>query len=365
VLDFGAIPPEINSGRMYTGVGSGPMIAAATAWHCLAAELSASASGYSSLTADLTTSHWLGTASQLMVAGVAPFVTWLSAAAALADEAGVRASASAAAYEAAFAMTVPPTEIAANRALLALLVATNFFGQNTPAIAATEVQYAEMWARDAAAMYTYAGSAATASQLVPFTEPNQTTDQAGLAQQQAAVAQAVAAAAETSGPSPAQAAFNTIVNSLSAQVKGLLFAPLEVTFWPLIYLQGNIISQIGVLWPEHAAGGAAAAGLSPTPAPFFAEPVSLGNGLISANLRSSTKIGSLSVPASWAATAPKAAEESIVSATGIEGGSGPSNGPESLLRQIAPVRARRNRGGLPPREYGFRPRFTARPPSAG
>lgn len=32
-------------------------------------------------------------------------------------------------------------------------VATNILGQNTPAIAATETQYAEMWAQDAAAMY--------------------------------------------------------------------------------------------------------------------------------------------------------------------------------------------------------------------
>ncbi|WP_252159672.1 PPE domain-containing protein, partial [Mycobacterium tuberculosis] len=41
--------------------------------------------------------------------------------------------------------------VVANRALLVALVATNFFGQNTPAIAATEAQYAEMWAQDAAA----------------------------------------------------------------------------------------------------------------------------------------------------------------------------------------------------------------------
>src|SRR5262249_5318280 len=145
---------------------------------------------------------------------------------------------------------------------------------------------------------------------------------------------------------------------------GLLFAPLEVTFWPLIYLQSNIISQIGVLWPEQAAGGAAA-GLSATPAPAVAGPVSLGGGVNSAKLGSSTNIGELLCPTSRAATAPEAAEESIVPAIGIEGGSGPSNGPESLLRQIAPARARRHRGGLQSREYGFRPRFTARPPSAG
>ena len=48
-------------------------------------------------------------------------------------------------------MTVPPPVIAANRVLLMTLIATNFFGQNTPAIAATDAQYMEMWAQDAAA----------------------------------------------------------------------------------------------------------------------------------------------------------------------------------------------------------------------
>jgi PPE-repeat protein len=362
MIDFGALPPEINSGRMYTGAGSGPMVAAAAAWRDLAAEFTSSASGYSSVTAELTTSQWLGRASQLMMAGVAPFVAWLSGAAALADEAGAQASATAAAYEAAYAMTVPPTVIAANRAFLALLVATNFFGQNTAAIAATEAQYAEMWAQDAAAMYTYAGAAATASQLAPVTEPTQTTDQAGLAQQQAAVAAAVATAAGTGGPSAAQSSFNDMVNTLSSQVKGLLFGVLDVTFWPMTYLQGLIFSQMSALWPEHLAVGAAA-GLSASPA--LTAPAMLGNGLVSANLATSDKIGSLSVPPRWAATAPKAAEESLVQAIGIEDVSGSSNGPQSLLRQMAPARGRRDRGGLPPREYGFRPRFTARPPSAG
>ncbi|RAU90325.1 hypothetical protein DQP58_23715 [Mycobacterium colombiense] len=362
MIDFGALPPEINSSRMYTGAGSGPMVAAAAAWHGLAAELTSTASGYSSVTAELTTSQWRGAASQSMMAGVAPFVTWLSAAAVLADEAGAQANATAAAYEAAFAMTVPPTVIAANRALLASLVATNFFGQNTPAIAATEAHYAEMWAQDAAAMYTYAGSAAAASQLAPFTEPAQTTDQAGLAQQQAAVAQAAAAAAGTDGSSATQSSLNDIINTLSNQIKGLLFSPLDVIYWPMIYVGSLIFSQVGALWPEHVAAGAAA-GLSAAPAP--AAPVNLGSGLISANLASSSKIGSLSVPTSWAATAPAATEESIAQAIEGEGGSGPSDGPEAMLRQMVPGRGRRDRGGLPPREYGFRPRFTARPPSAG
>ena len=31
-MDFAILPPEINSGRMYAGPGSGPMLAAAAAW---------------------------------------------------------------------------------------------------------------------------------------------------------------------------------------------------------------------------------------------------------------------------------------------------------------------------------------------
>ncbi|WP_445164567.1 PPE family protein [Mycobacterium sp. Dal123C01] len=347
---------------MYAGAGPGPMMAAVAAWDHLAAELASSAASYSSVTAELTCSSWFGPASRSMRAAATPYVAWLNAAAALAEQTSSQAKAVASAFEAAFAMTVPPPVVAENRALLLMLVATNFFGQNAPAIAATEASYAEMWARDAVAMNGYAGLAATASQLTPFTEPTSTTDQAGLAQQQAAVAAAEAAAAGTDAPPATQSSLNEIINTLASQIKGLLFGPLDVIYWPMIYVGSNIFSQIGVLWPEHLAAGTAA-GLSATPA--LAAPVTLGGGLISANLASSAKIGSLSVPTSWSTTAPQAAEEPIVQAIGSEGVSGPSNGPEALLRQIAPARGRRDRGGLPPREYGFRPRFTARPPSAG
>lgn len=33
MIDFGALPPEINSLRMYTGAGAAPMMAAAAAWN--------------------------------------------------------------------------------------------------------------------------------------------------------------------------------------------------------------------------------------------------------------------------------------------------------------------------------------------
>ena len=124
---------------------------------------------------ELTSSPWLGPSSRSMVAAVTPYVSWISAAAAQAEETASQARAAAAAYETAFTMTVPPPVIAANRVLLMTLIATNFFGQNTPAIAATEAQYMEMWAQDAAAMYGYAGSSALATQLTRFTAPPNTT----------------------------------------------------------------------------------------------------------------------------------------------------------------------------------------------
>ena len=87
------------------------------------------------------------------------------------------------------------------------MVATNILGQNTPAIAATETHYAEMWAQDAAGMYAYAGSSSTASQLTSFIEPPQTTN---------ATAAVVQPAAATASPSVSGA-----VNQLVALIESI------------------------------------------------------------------------------------------------------------------------------------------------
>ncbi len=189
-MDFATLPPEVNSARMYAGPGPGPMLAAASAWDGLAAELQSTAASYRAAISELTGGPWLGSSSASMAAAATPYLDWMTTTAGQAEQTATQARSAAAAYEAAFAMTVPPAVIAANRSLLMTLIATNVLGQNTAAIAATEDQYAEMWAQDATAMYGYAGSAAVASTLTPFAEPPPTTNPAG---QGAAVSQSLMA----------------------------------------------------------------------------------------------------------------------------------------------------------------------------
>jgi PPE-repeat protein len=124
-MDFAMLPPEINSGRMYAGPGSGPMLAAAAAWDGLAAELYSAATSFQSVISGLTAGPWLGPASASMAAAAVPYAAWMSTTAAQAEQTAVQAKAAAAAYETAFAATVPPPVIVANRSMLMALIATN------------------------------------------------------------------------------------------------------------------------------------------------------------------------------------------------------------------------------------------------
>ncbi|WAC92063.1 PPE family protein [Mycobacterium sp. Aquia_213] len=211
MLDFAQLPPEINSTLMYSGPGSGPLLAAAAAWDVLAAELYAAAAVYGSLIAGLTDGPWEGPSAASMLAAAVPQVAWLQSTAGQAELAGAQAAAAAGAFEAAFAETVPPPVVAANRVLLMELLATNFLGQNTAAIAATETQYGEMWAQDAAAMYGYAGASSAAATLPAPQPAAPATNAAGTAGQAAAVAQAAGTNAGTNAQT-----LNAVPQTLSA-----------------------------------------------------------------------------------------------------------------------------------------------------
>jgi PPE-repeat protein len=342
MLDFGALAPEINSGRMYVGAGSGPLLAAAAAWDELATELQSTAASYGSTIQGLTAGPWTGPSSIAMAAAAAPYVAWMSATGAQAEQAATQAKLAAGAYETAFAATVPPQVIATNRALLAALIATNFLGQNTPAIAATEAQYMEMWAQDAAAMYAYAASSASFSQLTSFTEPPQTTNNSSTAMQTAANTQSSTVSGTntaaqlsqltTSTPSAVQSLATTTAASDPAST-GLIPlppVPAALTDWNNIFstitsgpysLQGLTSIPGGPFlsfgqayaWGQNGQGLAAfgapkaiTGALAPLTSGATANltSASLGGAPISGSMGKAALVGSMSVPQGWTEAAP-------------------------------------------------------------
>ncbi|ORW91687.1 hypothetical protein AWB92_17590 [Mycobacterium sp. IEC1808] len=326
-MDFGALPPEINSGRIYSGPGPGSMLAAATAWEKLAADLYSTASSYAAVVSGLTSDGWQGPASASMAAAARTYVTWLGSAASQAGQAANQAHAAAAAFEAAFAAMVPPPLIAANRAQLATLVATNFLGINTAAIMATEAQYAEMWAQDAAAMYSYAGSSAAAATLTPFTAPPQNTNPAGVGTQSAAVS------SSTGSTLPS---IDTIVQLIADDINNAL-APDHInsgisafaTIPSIILAAASLFSSSGTSAADSTAAaltdvsaglGRVASTLGSAGSAFG--PVQLG-GSVSAAMGRAAGLGALSVPQSWgtltsaASGSPKALPVNLVSETDL------------------------------------------------
>ena len=334
-------------GSNVSGAGSGPMVAVAATWKGLAAELRSTALSYESLLTALTNEEWHGPASTAMATAATPYVEWVSIAAAQAEQTAAQVGSAVAAYEAAYAATVAPAEIAANRSQLTSLVATNILGQNTPAIAATEAQYGQMWAQDAVAMYAYAGSSALATSVdrvhLPTadhhpwradcpvgsghasTSPPAGTGQSTLAQLISSVpstlqglANPTASASLLSGifsPSSGSEAsgLSGLLNVISGSNGSAFGQLLNANIWNTIfssgfYMPGNFIGtaadfmglggQAAGQAASDAANGAANAVTGP-----LGDIGAIGNS-VSAGLGRSSIIGALSVPPGWAVPAP-------------------------------------------------------------
>ena len=410
-MDFGALPPEINSARMYSGPGSAPMRTASAAWNLLAAELESAATQYQS-TIDVLDDEWLGPTSVTMAAAVDPYITWMSTTGAQAEQTAAQASAAASAYEAAYAMTVPPLEVAANRTQLAMLVATNVIGQNTPAIAANEAMYGEMWAQDAAAMYGYAGSSAAASSVKAFTQPPETSNPAAQAMQGSAVTQANGASTGSGVQSQLQQLTSTIPSSLK-QLTSPMSAATNAAAQPASWLDslldfldgadGNSIgtflnsslvngfvsgsyvspaivtpaitsglADINSLGPgEPAPGGTGVTGMiTPQPPVSAPAPVSVPSVGVSVNTTGSTLVGKLSVPPTWTAAAQVANHSGVTYAGGgWTNAVGPTGGgtgavPAGMPGMPGAAAARSGGFGHGPR-YGNRLTVMGRPLSGG
>jgi PPE-repeat protein len=175
-MSFARVPPEINSGRMYCGSGSATMVAAATAWDQLAANLCETAASCRAATSKLAAES--GPAAIAMGRAIASYLEWLDSAATKAAHAATQATSAATAYESVLAALVPPEVINANRAQLSSLATTNWVGQVSPIIADADAEYERMWVHDAEAMYAYARTCADASALTPFSTPQLDVDPA-------------------------------------------------------------------------------------------------------------------------------------------------------------------------------------------
>ncbi|MEB3050171.1 PPE family protein [Mycolicibacter sp. MYC123] len=403
-MDFGAFPPEINSARIYTGPGSSPMMAAAGAWDKMAAELSSAEAAYQSVINGLVSEGWMGPASNAMAAAAAPYAAWMGATAAQAEQTAVQARAAAAAFEAAYAMTVPPPVIVANRSQLAMLVATNFLGQNAAAIAATEAHYSQMWAQDAGAMYGYAAGSAAATKVTPFSSPREVADPSAQGTQQAATAQAAGTAAATQAQSAVSQALTNTPSTLQA-----LASPVSGEIGPVIpdifgiapgdlsnamtNLASSTFSPMGMAGITQAGAdiavirGAALAAADPLglgaidPLDMLMPSLGLhglgglgnlggglgGVGTASASLGQAASVGGLSVPHTWAAAVPATGTPGAsVAATGwTVAAHAPEAGAAGMPGvPLAGAGQGRNYGFAAPR-YGFKPTVMARPVVAG
>jgi PPE-repeat protein len=392
-MDFGGLPPEVNSARMYAGPGPESLSAAATAWDGMAAELHAAANSYRSVIAGLTTTRWMGPSSLAMASAFGPYVAWTAAAAARAAEAGGQAKLAVEIYEAAFAMTVPPPAVMANRVQLATLVATNFFGQNSTAIAATEAEYGEMWAQDATAMYQYAANSAAACEVTPFTSPPNTVNALGLAEQTAVSAQATTVSGET------QSSLANLVSSVPATLQALTSPASAVSaesfipgigtlpgvgttltsfetnipyYLPTYFMAGatplyGMSSILGMAQTAqglannaaNAAAGAAAGAAQAAAGAASSGASALGPGVLG-SIGTASQLGPMSVPPSWTSVIPSAASATGLPTATLTGAHGQPN----VMGGLPMGRSGGQRPTSLPR-YGVVPTAMTRPPSAG
>jgi PPE-repeat protein len=339
------VPPEINSGRMYGGLGSSSLVASAAAWQELSAQLGSAGAAFSAVIEALTAGSWLGPSAMTMAISAAPYVAWMVATAAQCEEAAAAASAAATAFEGARAGVVPPPVIEANRDALA--AAIGGLPWTAPAVAALEAEYDQMWAQDTGVMYGFAADAAgITGTLVPFEAPIPNSDPIGLAAQAAALGDAGGSAAGQQSTTLSSSALPAGVDgqtmlSMGPELISTIPSTLQGLSSPLTSGLGTsglgqfqqlltpFMSVLGNPGMFGAAGGTSA--ISSAGAPSLA---GLGGAAseVEAVAGRAGSLGGLSVPATWTAGASSESAGTAaraVTPVGASGGVSASAAPAS------------------------------------
>jgi PPE-repeat protein len=214
-MEFTTLPPEVISALIHSGPGSESLANAAAAWRQLGADLEDAADSYAAAVSSMADA-WHGPSAAAMSASAAPYLVWLRTTSQQAQQVAASAQAAAVAFNSASASVVPTATVLANRTQLVQLLATNTFGRNLPAIAATEANYQQMWANNAAAMTRYQAASTQATNLPQFTSPTSTTNPSA----QATQTTAQTAAAANSGSSTAAKAASSATPASALPVAG-------------------------------------------------------------------------------------------------------------------------------------------------